>query len=147
MTYFEGNVGPVDYEALEEIRDVFLAEEPLVSHHDLSGRLDPQPELTVAVDAGFTERSCGRFDIVWTEQDCYHFHYTEPDGIQFRFDRHPDPHAPERHFHEPPNGERRVPSCISVEQPALVTRVVIKCWRTALSQGDTSVVNRQSNPP
>lgn len=147
MPYLPGNTGPIDYGALQRIRDIFLKHEPLVTHHDLSGRLDPRPELTVTVDDGFDECSCGRFDIVWTERDCYNFHYTESDGIDFRFDRHPEPHAPEKHFHEPPTANTRVQSCIEVEQVDVVTRAVLKCWRTALSRDDPSLVNTQSNPP
>lgn len=147
MSSLTGNTGPIDYEALQRIRDIVLEHEPLVTQHDLGKRLDPRPELTVTVDDGFGERSCGRFDIVWTERDCYSFHYTESAGIGFRFDRHPEPDAPEKHFHEPPNANRRVPSCIEAEQIDVVTRAVLKCWRTALARDDPAVVNTQSNPP
>lgn len=147
MTYLLGDTGPVDYEALETIRDIFLKEEPLVNHHDLGDRLDPQPELNITVDAGFGSSPCGRFDIVWTEKDCYNFHYTEEDGVDLRFDRHPEPRAPEKHFHEPPDGSSTVSSCISVETPELVTRAVVKCWRTGINDGDPSNVNSLSNPP
>lgn len=147
MTGLLGDTGPIDYDALVEIRDVFLDAEPLVTHHSLDGRLDPQPALRVTVDDEFGSSPCGRFDIVWTEYNCYHFHYTEDDGIEFRFDRHPEPNAPPKHFHEPPDAETRVPSCIEVEPPELVTRAVLKCWRTALSADDPSKLNSRSNPP
>ncbi|MEF8786198.1 MAG: hypothetical protein V5A45_09725 [Haloarculaceae archaeon] len=147
MTGLLGDTGPIDYEALKEIRDIFLATEPLVSHHTLDGRLDPRPELSVTVEAGFGSSPGGRFDIVWTETNCYHFHYTEEDGIEFRFDRHPEPNAPPKHFHEPPDATSRVSSCIEVEPPELVTRAVLKCWRTALSEDDPSKLNSKSNPP
>lgn len=147
MTHLTGNTGPIDYEALQQIRDIFLDNEPLVAHYDISSRLDPHPELNVTVDEGFGSRQRARFDIVWTERDYYNFHYTEPDGIDFRFDRHPEPHAPEKHFHEPPDANTRVQSCIEVEQVESVTRAVLKCWRTALSRDNSSLVNTQSNPP
>jgi hypothetical protein len=147
MAYLTGNTGPIDYEVLRRIRDIFLESEPLVSCHDLSEQLDPQPELNITVSEGFGTSPSGRFDIVWTERDCYNFHYTEPDGIDFRFDRHPEPNVQEKHFHEPPNANTRVPSCIEVEQVEVVTRGVLKCWRTALERDDPSVVNTQSNPP
>lgn len=147
MTYLLGNTGPVDYEALETIRDIFLKEEPLVSHTNLGGRLDPQPELNITLDEGFGPSPSGRFDIVWTEKDCYNFHYTGAEGIDLRFDRHPEPHAPEKHFQEPPNGSSTVSSCITVEPPELVTRAVVKCWRTAISEDDPSKINSLSNPP
>lgn len=147
MAYLKGDTGPIDYGALERIRDIFLDYEPLVTHYDLSPRLDPQPELTITVDEGFGSSPCGRFDIVWTERDCYNFHYTEQEGIDFRFDRHPEPHTQPKHFHEPPDAATRVPSCIEVEFVDLVTYAVIKCWRTALERDDPSVVNTASNPP
>ncbi len=53
MTYLTGNTGPIDYEALRQIRNIFLKNEPLVTHHDLSERLDPQPELNITVGEGF----------------------------------------------------------------------------------------------
>lgn len=147
MSYLTGNTGPIDYEALQRIRDIFLEHEPLVTHHDLGNRLDPQLELNITVDEGFGDSLSGRFDIVWTERDCYNFHYTESDDIDFRFDRHPEPHAPEKHYHEPPNANTRVPSCIDVEPVDIVTRAVLKCWRTALERDDPTLVNMQSNPP
>jgi hypothetical protein len=147
MTGLAGDTGPIDYDALVTIRDLVLDIEPLVSHHSLGGRLDPRPELSITVDAGFGSSPSGRFDIVWTEANCYHFHYTEPDGIEFRFDRHPEPTVAPKHFHEPPDAVSRVPSCIDVEPPELVTRAVVKCWRTALSQDDPSTLNAHSNPP
>ncbi len=147
MTSLLGDTGSMDYEALEAIRDICLATEPLVGHHSLDGRLDPRPELSVTVEAGFGSSSSGRFDIVWTKKNCYHYHYTEDGGIEFRFDRHPEPNAPRKHFHEPPDATSRVPSCIEVEPPELVTRAVLKCWRTALSQDNPSKLNSESNPP
>ncbi|SEO19536.1 hypothetical protein SAMN05216388_100983 [Halorientalis persicus] len=147
MSYLTGDTGPVDYEALQRIRDIFLANEPLVTHHALSGRLDPQPELNVTVGEGFGSSPSGRFDIVWTERDCYNFHYTETDGVDLRFDRHPEPNAPEKHFHEPPDANTTVPSCIEVEPVDVVTWAVLKCWRTALEHDDPSLVNTRSNPP
>lgn len=147
MHGFRGDTGPIDYDALLTIRDVVLDTEPLVTQHRLDGRLDPGPELTITVGAGFGASPSGRFDVVWTEYDCYNFHYTEADGIEFRFDRHPEPNAPPKHFHEPPDAVTRVPSCIEVEPPELVTRAVLNCWRTALSLDDPSVLNSRSNPP
>lgn len=147
MSGLRGDTGPIDYDGLIEIRDIFLKREPLVSHHSLDGRLDPHPQLDITVDAGFGPHSCGRFNIVWTEQNCYNFHYTEKDGIEFRFDRHPGPGEPAKHFHAPPDAVTRAPSCIEVEPPELVTRAVLKCWRSALRQDDPSILNSASNPP
>jgi len=142
-----GDTGPRDYDALVAIRDIFLKNEPLVTHHNLSDRLDPRIELNITVDAGFGASPCGRFDIVWTEKDCYHFHYIGDTGLEFRFDRHPEPNAPEKHFHEPPDATSRVPSCIVVQPPELVTRAALKCWRTALSEDDPAKLNSSTNPP
>ena len=142
-----GDTGPIDYDALVKIREVIIDTEPLVTHHDLDDRLAPRPELNITVNAGFGSSPSGRFDIVWTEKNCYHFHYIEEDGIEFRFDQHPEPNVPEKHFHEPPDATARVPSCIDVEPPELVTRAVLKCWRAALGRDDPSQLNSQSNPP
>ena len=84
-----GNTGPIDYDALVKIRDIFVDSEPLVTHHTLDDRLDPRPDLNITVEAGFGTSQSGRFDIAWTEKNCYHFHYIEENGIEFRFDRHP----------------------------------------------------------
>jgi len=147
MADLKGDTGPIDYDALVNIRDIFRDTEPLVSHHSLDGRLDPQPELTVTVDAGFRSSDCGRFDVVWTENESYNFHYRGDTGMKFRFDRHPEPNAPPKHFHTPPDAASRVPLCIDVEPPELVTRAILKCWRTALSVDDPSKLNSISNPP
>ena len=147
MTGLLGDTGPIDYDALVEIRDTFLEIEPLVSHYSLDGRLDPHPELNVTVEAGFGSSPSARFDIVWTENNCYNFHYIEDAGIEFRFDRHPEPDAPSKHFHEPPDAVTRVASCIDVESPVLVTRAVLKCWRTAVSADAPAKLNSRSNPP
>lgn len=147
MSYLTGNTGPIDYETLQRIRDIFLESEPLVTRHDLGERLGPQPELNIVVSQGFGSSPSSRFDIVWTERDCYNFHYTEPDGVDFRFDRHPEPNIQAKHFHQPPDANTRVPSCIEVEQVDIVTRAVLKCWRTALERDDPSLVNTRSNPP
>jgi hypothetical protein len=147
MSRLVGNSGPIDYEALQRIRDIVLEHEPLVSQVDLDERLDPRPELNVTVGEGFGSSPSGRFDIVWTERDCYSFHYTEPEGIDFRFDCHPEANAPPKHFHEPPGADTRVPSCIEVEQVEVATRAVLKCWRAALDRDDPTLVNTLSNPP
>lgn len=147
MPYLTGNTGPIDYDALQTIRDIFLDNEPLVTRHDLSDRLDPQPELNITVNAGFGSSASGRFDIVWTTRDCYNFHYIEQNGIDFRFDRHPKPQMQDNHFHEPPDAAGAVPSCIEAEQVEVVTRGVIKCWRAALERDDPTTVNSLSNPP
>jgi hypothetical protein len=76
--------------------------------------------LNSTVGGGFGSSPSGRFDIVWTERDCDNFHDTEPDGVDVRFDPHPEPNAPEKHFHEPPHANPRVPSCIEVEQVDVV---------------------------
>jgi len=74
MTGLLGDTGPVDYDALVVIRDIFLDTEPLVSDSHLDERLDPRPELQITLEAGFNQSTGGRFDIVWTEANCYHFH-------------------------------------------------------------------------
>lgn len=138
--------GPVDLTALRRIRDVFDRHEPLVVDNELA---TIQPEtLTITLSEGFT--APGRFDIRWSERGYYSFHYREHDGeLEFRFDRHPNPHSPEKHFHPPPDAstENADSSCIEVELPELVALAVLQVWRGALDAGDVSMVNTVENPP
>lgn len=81
----------------------------------------------------------------WTTKNCYSLHYTEGD-FDYRYDRHPHPDAPEKHFHPPPDASDAVPSCIEVETADLVTMAVLQLWRDALASGDLSRL-QQSGPP
>jgi len=57
MSGLLGDTGPIDYDALVIIRDIFLDTEPLVSESHLSDRLDPRPELQITLEEGFKQSS------------------------------------------------------------------------------------------
>ncbi|MFD1599676.1 hypothetical protein [Halobellus rarus] len=47
-------------------------------------------------------------------------------GVNFRFDYHPKPNAPDKHFHAPPEARSSdpEPSCIVATEPTVIPRVV-----------------------
>lgn len=135
--------GPPDRASLAAIRDTFERHEPLVEAATLDSPLDPQL-LAVELSVGFGEP--GRFDVRWSVTDCYCFHYSE-DELDFRFDNHPNPHSPRKHFHPPPDADNAEPSCIDVELAERVTLAVIQCWRNAWENDDRSLLNIAENPP
>lgn len=81
--------------------------------------------------------------------DNYAFHYVDTDDVNWRFDRHPNTHSPDRQFHPPPTAAttHADPSCIRVMEVSLVTRAVHKLWRVAYESDDMSRLNSASNPP
>lgn len=122
-----GPVGPVDSVVLEQIRDLLVAEEPLVDSAAVDDPVNPT-ELVVAFSSGLD--AAGRMEITWWNSGAYRYHYTEPDGIDFRFDNHPKANAPDAHFHPPPDAGAAEPSFLGEEtQIQVVTRAVIARWR------------------
>lgn len=134
--------GPSDESTLGAVRDVFARHEPLVMSMEFDSDLNPQ-KLLVRLSDGFTEP--GRFDIRWSVTDNYAFHYSEPE-LDFRYDKHPNPHSPLKHFH-PPSDSGVKQSCIEVELAELVTLAVLHCWREAWENDDLSRLNTAENPP
>lgn len=129
-----GPVGPVEYPILRQIRDLLLNEEPLVDAVTFDDPVNPT-ELVVEFTTGLA--SPGRLEITWWESGAYRFHYTEPDSVDFRFDRHPKEDAPTTHFHPPPNAGRAEHSFLAgVTQPQLVTRAIVARWRQAIVEHD-----------
>lgn len=130
------DTGSPDRRMMVGVRDVALRHEPLIADASFDDPLDPQ-ELRLHVDGGITNDS-GRFDVTWTDRRCYRYHYTEGDGFDARYDRHPRPDVPDRHFHEPPDAEHddAVPCCIGVESVQLVTLAVLQLWRDAVESGE-----------
>lgn len=127
-----GPVGPVDFPILQQIRDLLLNEEPLVGSTTFDDPVNPT-ELVVEFSAGLDVP--GRMEITWWKRGAYRYHYTEPDGVGFRFDNHPKDGAPNAHFHPPPNAGRAEPSFLAgVTQPQIVTRAVITRWRRAIAE-------------
>ena len=122
-----GPVGPVDSVVLQQIRDLLVTEEPLVDSAAIDDPVNPT-ELVVAFSSGLD--TAGRMEITWWNRGAYRYHYTEPDGIDFRFDNHPNTHAPDAHFHPPPDAGVAEPSFLGEEtQVQVVTRAVISRWR------------------
>lgn len=143
-----GGIGAPDAGELQKIRDLFLAEEPLVDDASLDDLLAPRA-LHVEFADGIGDAGWCRLEITWFTSGAYRFHHVDETGVNWRFDRHPNPHAPEKHFHEPPGAESdaAVPSCIEVEEPRLVTRAVVKLWRRAYETGSLQGINSAQHPP
>jgi len=142
----EGDVGSLDIAALEEIRAEFLALDGLVDHASFDSLLDPT-ELRIHVADGIADATWCRFDIRWYQTGCYSVHHTDENSLDFRFDNHPKPHAPDRHFHHSPDADSVTASCIEVTEPRLVARAVHQLWRRAYETGEAVSLNTAENPP
>lgn len=137
--------GSPDLKRLQTVRTVAEKYEPLVSETRFDSPVDPQM-LQVFVDAGIWAENA-RFDVTWTEKGYYRYHYTESEGFNYRYDRHPRTDVPEKHFHEPPTADHdAVPSCIEVEMVPLVTLAVLQLWRDTVESGNLAHL-QQPNPP
>ena len=139
---FSEPIGPVSHPVLQQIRDLLVTEEPLVVVAEFDTPVSPS-ELLVEFETGL--ETAGRFEITWWEAGAYRFHYTEPDGVDFRFDRHPKDGAPQAHFHPPPDAGAAEPSLLaSTSQPQVITRVIVSQWRSAIiEQGDLTLLNER----
>lgn len=131
---------------LDRVRTVAVEYEPLVSDTTFDDPLDPTV-VHLHLDDGFTT-DAGRFDVTWTADGYYRYHYTEGEGFNYRYDRHPRSDLPDNHFHEPPDAahDDAVRSCIEVTTVRLVTLAVLQLWRETVETGDLSQL-QQSNPP
>ena len=140
--------GPIDAGALREIRDLVVNHEPLVEEALLDDALNPQT-LLIELSDGVGAASTARIDIRWSLTGNYAAHYTDNQGQNFRFDCHPKPEAPTRHFHPPPDAPRRPvePSCITVREASLVTRAILQRWRHAYTNDTFEGLNDAQNPP
>ncbi|WP_276258021.1 hypothetical protein [Haloglomus litoreum] len=143
-----GEFGPIYLPALQRIRNLWLDVEPLVETTAYDDPISPT-ELHVELSAGLGSADTARLDIQWSELDMYSFHYVDADDLNWRFDRHPNTHSPETHFHPPPDASTTAaePSCIDVSEVSLVTRAVHAMWRAAYDHDDLSQLNSLSNPP
>jgi len=143
-----GAVGPPDAAAMRLIRDQFLNSEPLVESAEFDSVLQPR-ELVVTVADGIGPATDCRLSITWYQSGAYRFHHVDSEAVNWRFDHHPNPHSPPKHFHEPPEGagETAVESCIEVEKPRVVGRAVHKLWRRAYEVGTHELINTGQNPP
>jgi hypothetical protein len=136
-----GATGPVHLPVLKQIRDLVVNEEPVVDTTTFDDPVNPT-ELIVNFSLGID--TPGRFEITWWTRGAYRFHYTEPDGIDFRFDNHSKAGAPDVHFHPPPDAGTARPSFLGdVSQPQIVTRAILRRWRRAIIEDqDLNSLNR-----
>lgn len=143
-----GEFGAIDLPALRRIRDLWLELEPLVRGIGYDDPVAPI-ELQIALSDGLGEAESARFDVRWSRLGMYSFHYVDSADVNWRFDRHPNTHSAEAHFHPPPSAatDRAEPSCIEVEEVSLVTRAVHAMWRAAYDHDDRGRLNELSNPP
>jgi len=141
----DGRFGSTDTTSLEAFRDVFL-EEPLVERAEFDDLTNPR-ELRVRLSDGVTSE--GSFTVRWSARGYYSVHYSEEKDVQFRFDRHPNPHSPQKHFHPPPDASTQdaEPSCIEVETDELVARAVLKLWRRWYESDGDEYPNSGKKPP
>lgn len=139
----DGPVGPIDYPALRQIRDLIGSEEPLADSVMFDDAANPT-ELIVTFTAG-SDRP-GRLEITWWQRGGYRFHYTESNGVDLRFDRHPKSGAPDTHFHPPPDAGPATASVLAgANRPQVVTRAVLARWREAVV-GDTDLADINAEP-
>ena len=143
-----GEFGPIYLPALQRIRTLWLELEPLVETTSYDDIVSPT-ELHVSLTDGLGIADAARLDIQWSELDMYSFHYVDTADVNWRFDRHPNTHSPEAHFHPPPDASTATtePSCIEVTEVSLVTRAVHTMWRAAYEANDVDRLNNASNPP
>ncbi len=142
-----GDLGKPAIDAMVAIRDLFIAEEPLFLEYEWNDSLNKR-ELRLAFSDGIDAASC-RLDVTWYTSGAYKFHYSDVNEHHWRFDRHPNDHSAEKHFHVPPDAksDAAIPSCITVEEPRLVARAVHKLWRRAIKEDSFDHLNVANNPP
>ena len=143
-----GEFGTIYIPALQRIRTLWLDLEPLVADTEYDDPVEPT-ELRIELTDGLGDAESARFDIQWSDLDNYSFHYVDSTDVNWRFDRHPNTHSPEQHFHPPPDARTvdAESSCVHISEVSLVTRAVHKLWRVAYESGDQDRLNSLSNPP
>jgi len=146
--------GTADRPALLTIRKIIEEMEPLATAR-LDDYLDPTV-LEVTLDDGLCEADTARLDIQWTTQGEYKFHYTDSNGVNVRWGKHPHGgdyvHVPGlEHYHPPPDASSDPDdvqcSCITQTPEALVTRAVCKLWRVSYHEESYAPLNAGENPP
>jgi len=143
-----GAFGAISITALQRIRTLWIDCEPLAETTVYDDAIAPT-ELRVHLSDGIGAAESARFDIQWSDRGMYSFHYVDSEDVNWRFDRHPNTHSPEAHFHPPPDATTAAadPSCIEVTDVSLVTRAVHALWRAAYDNDDPTRLNSRSNPP
>ena len=142
------DLGVPDVMTMRQIRELVTQEEPLVERAEFDSVLDPQ-ELRVRFADGIGDAEWCRLDVTWYTSGAYRFHYVDADDGNWRFDKHPNPHSAETHFHPPPDApsETATRSRIRVAEPRLVARAVMKLWRRAYETDTFADLNSAENPP
>ncbi len=143
-----GEFGPIYVPALQRIRNVWVDLEPLVDDTRFDSVVSPTT-LHIALSDGIGEAETARIDVQWSELGMYSFHYADGENVNWRFDRHPNTHSPEKHFHVPPGASSSdaEDSCIQVTEVSLVARAVHALWREAYETGECDRLNSRPNPP
>lgn len=138
--------GPIDPTALQAVERVFRKRlNGLIEGVEYVPSTIEPVELQVTVCHGF-DSSTTRFDVQWWMHHGYKYHYVENE-LEFRFGWEIRPDYPDKHFHPPSDTAEHQASCITHEEPELVTLAVLKCWWEAVQADDPSVSNDRSNPP
>jgi hypothetical protein len=146
--------GAIDRPALLTIRRIIEREEPLATPK-LDDYLNPTV-LEVTLDDGLCRADAARIDVQWTTHADYKFHYTDSEGVNLRWGKHPHNgdyiYVPGlEHYHPPPEAisdpDEVEESCIQQSPEALVTRAVLKLWRVSYHADSHAPLNAASNPP
>jgi len=159
--------GPSDRPTLLAIRDLFNSEEPLATA-TVDDILNPDV-VNVQYSDGLLAAEWSRIDVQWTTRNDYKYHYTDAAGVNLRWGKHPHNgdyvHVPGKHphngdyvhvpglehYHPPPDASSNPSdveeSCINQRPETLVTRAVIKLWRTAYHAQSLDPLNAGKNPP
>ena len=144
--------GASDRRALRTIRRVFDSQEPLATGA-FDDVVDPQV-LGLQFSDGVGGADSARLDVRWSTRNDYNFHYTDSEGRNCRWDRHPHEFPTPTgatHFHPPPDASTAAdavePSCLDETRVDIVARAIHKLWRRVYEQGSFEDVNTAGNPP
>lgn len=140
------DTGAPDPDLMARVRTVAENYDPLVATTEFDNPLNPNI-VQLHLDDGI-ETDSGRFDVTWTDNGYYRYHYSEGTDFNYRYDCHPRIDLPDTHFHEPPHAahDDAISSCISVQTVRLVTLAVLQLWRDTAETGDLRLL-QQPNPP
>lgn len=140
------DTGAPDPDLMASVRTVAENYEPLVTASEFDDPLDPETVHLCLGDG--IDADSSRFDVTWTNEGYYRYHYTEGDDFNYRYDRHPRVDLPDNHFHEPPRAahDDTIPSCIEVRTVRLVTLAVLQLWRDTIETGNLDLL-QQPDPP
>jgi hypothetical protein len=101
---------PIDVAVLDLFRERAQTH-PLVERVEAKEDIETPSTLVLRFEMNrYPESVSGaRLEIQWFENNEYSSHYHESHGNdrvwQCRWDRHPNPHATDAHFHRPPNAD------------------------------------------